>query len=150
MDNGRPGDVAPARAKAALALHRGRNDGRAAPVCSRAIIPQRDTVRFLLPLTLSLSHSRAEKRALSAGCSLAAPVRRVRPAFSFMRHSMRPYGSAKRSHGDDDVASPPNLASARLQPCGSGLPSSRRRPRTFGARSQFWSCALQLRAFKKW
>ena len=49
-------------------------------MCSRAIIPQRDTVRYLLSLsTPSLSHSRAEKRTLSAGCSLTAPWRRCGP-----------------------------------------------------------------------
>ena len=54
----------------------------AALLCSRAIIPQRDTVLTLLPLTLSLSHSRAEKRALSAGFRLAAPLRRCGPLSS--------------------------------------------------------------------
>ena len=101
----------------------GRNDGRAAPVCSRAIIPQRVTVHTSLPLTLSLFYSRAEKRALSAGLPLTAPLRRCGLAFSSSRHSMRPYGSGKRSHGGDDVVPPPNPTSARLQPCGGGLPS---------------------------
>ena len=71
MDNGRPGDVAPARAEAALALHRGRNDGRAAPVCSRAIIPQRDTVRFLLSPSHSHSPTAALRNVLSAPAALS-------------------------------------------------------------------------------
>ena len=71
--------VPPCRSRDGRAIV-GRNDGRAAPVCSRAIIPQRDTVRYLLSLsTPSLSHSRAEKRTLSAGCSLTAPWRRCGP-----------------------------------------------------------------------
>ena len=66
----------------------GRNDGRAAPVCSRAIVPQRDTVRILLSLTLSPSYSRAQKRALSAGCSLSRRTgAAVRPTFSFLLHA---------------------------------------------------------------
>ena len=105
-------------------------------MCSRAIIPQRVTVHTSLPLTLSLFYSRAEKRALSAGLPLTAPPRRCGLVFSFPRHSMRPYGSAKRSQGDDDASSRPNLASARLQPYGGGLPPFCRRPRTFGARSR--------------
>ena len=66
-------------------------------MCSRAIIPQRDTVRYLLSLsTLSLSHIRAEKRTLSAGCSLTAPWRRCGP-LSLSSSWWRPSGRARLS-----------------------------------------------------
>ena len=47
----------------------GRNDGRAAPVCSRAIIP--DTVRVLLSPSLSSSHTAALRNVLSAPAALS-------------------------------------------------------------------------------